>query len=124
MITKFVEIWDAKKDNVREFLSKLERIDYADIVTAVVTILAQDSSLDPKRITHISDNDYQGTDLFVLQTKWGSRYYYVAVSYGSCSSCDTIQGIYDDPEPTRLDSFMTLALHILQSIKEVSLLGD
>jgi hypothetical protein len=45
------------------------------------------------------------------------------VGYGSCSGCDTLQGISDyshaAPNEKQIDDYMTLALHIVQGFKAV-----
>ena len=51
------------------------------------------------------------------------EYWYVKVGYGSCSGCDTLEGIRDYPDepPTKeqIDAYMTLALHIVQGFKSM-----
>ena len=45
------------------------------------------------------------------------------VGYGSCSGCDTLEGIrhYNDDKPTeeQVRDYMTLALHIVQGMKRM-----
>lgn len=50
-------------------------------------------------------------------------YYFVKVGYGSCSGCDTLEGIrnYEDGNPTeeQVKDYMTLALHVVQGLKRM-----
>lgn len=97
--------------------------DYAAVVKAVVEVVSDD--LDPERVHAIDDGHYQGTLVFVIAEAGyqPSRYWYVMVAYGSCSGCDTLEGIrkYDDDPPTekQIDLYMTLALHVVQGLKEM-----
>jgi hypothetical protein len=105
---------------------------YKDVVAAVVRVVTNpeeygDDALDPERIHQIDDGDYQGTLVFVIAAKGyqPSDYWYVKVSYGSCSGCDTLQAIHnysdEPPTPEQVDDYMTLALHVVQGLK---LMGD
>lgn len=101
---------------------------YKDIVKAVVTILQGDEeydSPDPERIHEIDDGDYQGTLLYVIGNSGYHPYKYWAVKvfYGSCPGCDTLQAIHNDssnlPNDEQIKDYMTLALHIVQGIKDI-----
>ena len=52
-----------------------------------------------------------------------SDYWYVKISYGSCSGCDTLEAIRaysdDPPTPEQIDDYLTLALHIVQGLKKM-----
>ena len=105
---------------------------YTAIVKAVVETLSDptdewDSKFpDPERIYVIDDGHYQGNRLFIIGAKGyqPSSYWAVIVDYGSCSGCDTLealQGYSDDPvTDDELNGTMTLALHILQSMKLIT----
>lgn len=81
---------------------------------------------DPARIYQIDDGGYEGTLVFVIGAGGykPSRYWYVKVGYGSCSVCDTLQAIrgYEGDAPTKeqVDAYMTLALHIVQGLREMN----
>lgn len=134
MIQKFVEAWDARKGEIEAQFRAKHPDDYAEIVKAVVTILVTDHDRyasdqpDPKRITSIDHGDYQGTLLFIIASTGyqPSDFWFVKVSYGSCSGCDTLQSIsgYSSEPPTdeQVADYMILALHILQGI--APLIGD
>jgi hypothetical protein len=78
-----------------------------------------------KDITVIDNGDYQGTQIFIIPLDEYqpdiSSYVYTHTYYGSCSGCDTLQGIstYDDDEPSeeQIKDYMELALHLLQKCK-------
>lgn len=51
------------------------------------------------------------------------KYWYVKVSYGSCSASDTLESIreYSDEKLTeaQIDDYMTLVLHVVQGLKKM-----
>jgi hypothetical protein len=119
-----------KKQELENIFKKKHPEGYKDIVKAVICILTgEDDSNevpDPERITIIDDGDYQGTLLFVIGATGyqPNTYWYVKVNYGSCSGCDTLEDIrdYSDDLPTdeQIKDYMTLALHIIQGLKEMN----
>ncbi len=128
MIKEFVDLWDKRKEDVRKMFEQGHPEDYMEIVKNVVSILKTDEygSIDPERIHQIDDGDYQGTLLFVIaeDSYQPSNYWYVKVEYGSCSGCDTLEGIRcydwnDTPSKDQVDDYMTLALHIVQELKKM-----
>lgn len=131
MIKEFVTKWDKNKGKIRKQFEKNHPTGYDDIVKAVVSILEEEyEGPDSSKIHEINDGDWQGTLLYVIpeKTYQPSTYWYVKISYGSCSVCDAFQGIrensnYDDtvkPESEQVDGYMTLALHILQGLKKMN----
>lgn len=128
MIDAFVKAWDANKGMIRASFSK-HPDNYIDVVRAVVEMLHASLDAyekpDPERIHEIDDGDYQGTLVFVIGCTGyqPDRYWYLKVGYGSCSGCDTLQGISDyrsePPTDEQADDYMTLALHVLQGMKEM-----
>lgn len=128
MIKKFVKRFEASEETLREVFRKEHPEDYRDIVKHVVQVLHDDSygSISPDLIHEINDGSYQGTLLYVIGSGeyQPSDYWYVKVGYGSCSACDTLQCIrdYSEEKPTeqQVNDYMTLALHIVQSLKKMS----
>jgi len=126
MIQQFVDRFMGSRDMLRSKWA-LKHVDsYKELVTDVVQILhdpEEYESIDPNRVHLIDDGDYQGTLLFVIAAGGyqPSTYWYVKVSYGSCSGCDTLEGIrgYYELPPTeeQLDQYLTLALHVVQGLK-------
>jgi len=128
MIQKFIDIYMANKSVIEDLFKKQHPEEYKDVVKAVITILNTDEygSPDPERIHLIDDGDYQGTLLFVIGATGyqPDDYWYVKVGYGSCSGCDTLQAIsdysYEPPTKEQVKDYMTLALHIVQGLKEMN----
>lgn len=133
MIKEFVDIWDRRKNEIEEVFKTKHPSGYDGIVKQVITLLGSDESLeygdkpDPKRIHIIDDGDYQGTLLFVVGANnyQPCVYWYVFVSYGSCSGCDTFQAIRDNdygdiPNEQQVKDYMTLALHVVQGLKKIT----
>jgi hypothetical protein len=134
MIQPFVDEFMAKRGDIAESFAKKFPEDYGEIVHTVVTALKDVKidyyHMDPDRIHIIDDGDYQGTLLFIIASDeyQPNVYWYVPVSYGSCSCCDTLQAIYMDGDsdsegstPEQVKDLMTLALHIVQGLKMVEL---
>lgn len=136
MIEKFTKRWFERNHMVRAEFEAALPDNYTDIVKAVVTMLHDEDeygSIDPSRIHEIDDGDYQGTLLYVIGASdyQPSTYWYVKVYYGSCSGCDTLQDIlegnygHESEEEAQewkrhaIDQLMTLALHIVQGLKEM-----
>jgi hypothetical protein len=129
MLMDLVSRFESKKEELRNKF-KDAHPSYEDIVKYVVeTVTDPDDyySLDPARIHRIDDGDYQGTLLFIIAATGyqPSKYWAVYVGYGSCSGCDTLQAIQDNgewgekPNDKQIDDYMTLALHIVQGLKEI-----
>src|ERR1044071_5659100 len=99
MIPEFVQRFDAARATLREQFLERHPDDYTAIVRAVVAVITSDGddAIDPERVHKIDDGEYQGTLLFVIGAKGDqpSKYWYVKVEYGSCSTCDTLEAIKD-----------------------------
>jgi hypothetical protein len=128
MIQKFVNRFMAAEGVLRETFAAKHPDTYIDIVKAVVSVIGEKDAYgepDATRIHEIDDGDFQGTLVFVIAAGGyqPNEYWYVKVYYGSCSGCDTLEGIrcYSDDPPTKkqLDAYMTLALHIVQGFKSM-----
>lgn len=130
MIPEFVQRFDERKDDLRARFSAAQPDTYTDIVRKVVEVIrgnedSWEERPDPARIHQIDDGDYQGTLVFVIGADGyqPSAYWYVRISYGSCSGCDTLEAIrcYSDepPTPDQVDQYMTLALHVVQRMKQM-----
>lgn len=132
MIDAFVKHWEYKKQDLREKYLSESPDSYRSIVEDVVKIL-EDGGMDENgytpdssRIQCIDHGDYQGTLVFVIAATGyqPSTYWYARIAYGSCSGCDTFEHINDciGDKEKQVDAFMTLALHVVQAIKEMD--GD
>lgn len=104
----------------------IKEIYYGTIVKSLFTLVIK--GYDTERIHEIDDGDWQGNYIYLIPKDTyqplGSDYLVTQVSYGSCSGCDTIEGIrqYDSglPNEEQIKEYMTLALHLVQQ-NEVSI---
>lgn len=129
MIMEFVDRFEINKRRLEEKLRLKHPRSYTELVRATIeTITSKEYdafAIDPERIHVIDDGNYQGTLVFVIPIRGyqPSDYWYVKVSYGSCSGCDTLQGIRDymDDPPTeeQVKDYLTLCLHIVQGLKKM-----
>jgi hypothetical protein len=130
VIIEFVKRFNEKEADLRAKLSGAHVKNYGALVKIVIEAITSESdygdfSPDPERITEIDHGDYQGTLLFVVADKGyqPSKYWFVKVGYGSCSGCDTLQGICnyeaDKPTASQVNDYYTLALHIVQGLKSM-----
>lgn len=125
MIPEFVERFEQGKGALAEDFKAAHPEDYQAIVKAVVDLVKGDQygHMDPDRISVIDHGDYQGTLLYIIPAVGYQpyEYWYVKVGYGSCSGCDTLEGIRgfgdDPPSGEQVRDYMTLALHIVQGLK-------
>lgn len=129
MIKTAVENWEKNKGLIEKFFLEKHPDNYRDIVYNVISNITEeeyeDFSPDPERIHQIDDGNYQGTLVFVISAKGytPSNYWYCMVDYGSCSGCDTLEGIrnYDEGKPSeeQIREYMLLSLHIVQGLKKM-----
>lgn len=127
MIQEFVNQFMANKHVLAEKYSMEHPDSYDSIVKDVIELLGDDKyrDPDPSRIHVIDDGDYQGTLLFVIAAKGyqPDKYWFVKISYGSCSGCDTFLSIRDQsgyrdlPTQGQIEGYMTLALHVVQGLR-------
>lgn len=124
--------WELRKDALRNYFTTTNQDEYnssyKDILIKIFELVLTEQKVQLDSITTIDNGDYQGTLLFTIpfDTYQPSEdeYYFTSVGYGSCSGCDTLQGIsgYDGELPTeeQVDDYMTLALHMIQKMKKYS----
>ena len=124
MIDEFVERFMANKAHIEAKFKKAFPSTYTDLVKTVVEAISN-NQLDSKRIHVIDDGDYKGTLVFVIAATGHepNDYWYVKISYGSCSTCDTLKDIrgYSNGNPTnaQVKDYMMLALHVVQGLKKM-----
>jgi len=134
MIQEVITQWEQNKDLLQSYFrnnNQSEYSTYKDIVKAifklVVTRFTDYNNVDYDKIKVIDDGDYQGTQLFIVPSTTYQPdiedYFITHNSYGSCSGCDTLQGIsnYDEglPSDEQIKEYMTLSLHLVQKIKKL-----
>lgn len=123
MMKYCLEKWEKNKaflEGVLRNRSDLNDCSYKDLVKLVVWCILnagdEDRQWSVERITEIDDGDYQGTLLYLIPADSyqpdETEYLMTYVGYGSCSGCDTLQGIqdYETKELTesQVKSFMAL----------------
>ena len=129
MIKIAIRRWEKNKDKILAEFKEKHPESYLDIVKTLIKHISKgrcDSfSPDHNRITEIDHGHYQGTLVYVIGAKGYQphRYWYTKSGYGSCSSCDTLQSIKDCnnelPTDWQAKQYQTLALHLLQGLKEM-----
>ena len=130
MIKEIIKQWDDNKHELENYFKttkQSEYNDYAIIVKKLLELVIIDN-WDVSKMTIIDDGEYQGTRIFIIprSTYQPSAEDYIVTDtyYGSCSGCDTLQGIsfYDDDLPTdiQVEEYMTLALHLVQKLHYLS----
>jgi hypothetical protein len=133
MDKQIVALWEANKKNLEEYFRITPQSEYSGSYETIVKALfekvlnAENDEWDIAKLTVIDHGDYQGTQLFLIPKNTyqpsASEYLITCTSYGSCSGCDTLQGIseYGDDKPSegQLSQYMTLALHLVQQMKRL-----
>ena len=129
MITEFVARFEAHRLELANKFRTTPPKTYLDLVTTVITAITDEtvSAPDPGRIHEIDDGAYKGEFIYLIAEKCYSprNYWYVMVRYGSCTGCDTLQGIQNDKsEESRVADYMSLALHLVQGITVLPRIRD
>ena len=127
-----VNQWEENKHLLESHFKSTPQSEYSSyksIVELVFTLCTPRyndyDTVDIDKMTVIDDGHYQGTEIFIIPSTTyqpGVNEYIVThTHYGSCSGCDTLQGIsgYSDelPSESQVKDYMTLALHIVQKAK-------
>ena len=143
MVDKFIRAWEANKRKLAVRISKATdhyRFDYEDLVQLIFEVVInpylkehaennREDGFDVKHIHTIDDGTYDGTKIFFLHKNTyqpnAGDYIYTSVYYGSCSACDTLQGIQDyqydagEPNEAQVKDYMRLCLYLVQHIHEM-----
>lgn len=133
MIQELINQWEENKHKLEEYFKTTNQSEYSgsykNILIKIFEICIPNADdnykFDVKKMTVIDDGNYQGTQIFIIpkNTYQPNIEDYVVTNtyYGSCSGCDTLQGIckYEDGIPTdkQVKEYMTLALHLVQKMK-------
>lgn len=137
MIPEIVNLWEINKPALEKYFKETKTDEYdsykriVEIVFALIINNQENQDYDHydiSKMTIIDDGDYQGTEIFFIpkQTYQPSIGDYIITHtyYGSCSGCDTLQGILpyssDLPSDEQVKELMTLALHLIQNMKRLS----
>lgn len=133
MLKYCIRKWEKNKDKLEDAIRKDKNINncsYKTLVELVVKHILNDEdnkwksqTWDDTNITLIDDGDYQGTQLFLIPTKIYQPgpydYLLTYADYGSCSVCDTLEGIQsihygEKPTDEQVSDYMLLCLHLVQ----------
>lgn len=125
--------WAKNKHKLEEAIRKdnnINNCNYGYLVELVVKYILNDEDVkwrselwDEKAITEIDNGDYQGTLLYLIPSKryqpGPHDYLMTFADYGSCSVCDTLEGIQsehygDKATEEQVKDYMTLCLHLIQ----------
>ena len=128
MIAEFIETFMTKSKLLEErFIEKFPS-SYYDVMYETIKLLndpADYESPDPERIQKISDSGHHGNLFFIVGDcdYEPGKHWIIKLAYGSCSACDTLEKLKFTKELGNEDKaikgVMTLALHIVQQIREV-----
>lgn len=130
MIQEFCDKVIGNKDSIIDWLRQLDhQPSYEELVKRVIETINLDADYgepDPTQIVTIDHGGYQGTLLFIVPEVGyqPSKYWSLKVFYGSCSGCDTLQGIFGwdwpkEKSEQELNELYTLMLHLVQSMREI-----
>lgn len=130
MIKEFIDYWYKDKHVLEEYFKTCENhvyLEYEDLVKLVFDRVINpnlSSKFSLSDMTVIDDGNYQGTQIFILHIDTYqpcvTEYIYTNTYYGSCSVCDTLQGIQafsyagDVPTEKQVQEYMLLCLHLLE----------
>ncbi|MBO7683067.1 MAG: hypothetical protein J6T17_09995 [Clostridia bacterium] len=146
MMYQYIGAWAENKFRLREEIRTSgahNDWDYKDLVellfeTVINPYIVKHTPIsgkefDLEEIVEIDHGSYQGTKIFLLHLDVYQpetfQYVYTSVDYGSCSGCDTLQGIQSQsdlinygpfPTQSQIDDYMTLCLHLYQHTKFLS----
>jgi len=128
--------WETNKIKLEEYFSSTTQDkynSYEKIVRKLFEICITkagdlDDKWDLEQLTIIDHGEYQGTQIFIVPVNTYQPYItdYIMTHnhYGSCSGCDTLQGIheYDEgiPNDKQVKGYMTLCLHLVQNMRLLS----
>lgn len=126
MIKYCLDCWNKNQQTLRKKLEEdasLNACDYKYLVELITKYILGEE-WDAENITEVDNGAYQGTLLFLIprDTYQPSEYQYLMtyVGYGSCSSCDTLQGIqgYDTESatPEQLNEYMALCKDLITNM--------
>lgn len=136
MIKFFIEKWNKNNHLLEKYIKDnpdaMMDLSYKGLVSLVVESIINANSereilnSNMNSITEVDNGDYQGTLLYLIpfETYQPSYDEYIITfcSYGSCSACDTLEGVKSDYSDSKnIDTFtkdfMTMSLHIIQNMQ-------
>jgi hypothetical protein len=128
MIKELVDRFIQAKPEIARKFAKTHTNSYEDMFRIILNQITEEDENwpNPEEIETVDFGDYQGMLIMIVagfgyqpQHHWATN-----VFYGSCSGCDTLQGIheYSESKPTdeQVEDYMTLALHLVQKMVKIS----
>jgi hypothetical protein len=127
MIQEIISQWENNKHLLQAEIEKEHPSSYDGIFSLLFKHVLTDKEYNLNEISVIDNGHYQGTRIFFIHEDTyqpcASDYLYCNVNYGSCSGCDTFEAIrqYDNdiPSSEQVKDYMMLALHMVQSLKQL-----
>lgn len=131
MIKEFIELWHQHKKALKQDLSNMtgDNLSYKELVKLVVVHILNkgEDQFDIEDLVEIDHGSYSGTQIYIIPKENYSPniedYYWTNNYYGSCSGCDTLQGIlaYSDEklDEEQLADLMLLCLNLVESFKRL-----
>lgn len=132
MVQKFIDAWDKEQQRLKgELIQDCltgadDAYSYKSLVERAWTIATSHSAeyqkVDLDNLKVFCSGDYSGDYLFIAPLGKGycgpGDYIYAFIRYGSCSYCDTLLAIQDNPEPDeRAQDYWQMILNIIQQTK-------
>lgn len=132
MIPALLTQWEKNKNNLETYFKTTKQEEYSsyeEILKKLFDLCFRETDeycgFDLSKMTVIDDGHFQGTQIFIIPKNIYqpsvSDYVTTNTYYGSCSGCDTLQGIcyYGDDLPTddQVKDYMTISLHLVQKLK-------
>lgn len=129
MIQEIIKQWEEKKHKLESYFRTTKQSEYCNsykqILEKIFELVIDGYSAD--KITEIDNGDYQGTLIFLIPFDTYQPdfedYLITNTYYGSCSGCDTLQGIssYDSniPNEEQIKDYMMLSLHLIQRLQKL-----
>ena len=126
MLKILKKLWNTNSKGLYNEIKKLtanqiEDLMYLDLVKMTFKHIYPE--IDTEKITEIDNGNYQGTLLYVMPFNTfqpgANEYLLTNVSYGSCSFCDTLQGVkFCTERETQNKNLFTLCRHmVVETVK-------
>lgn len=134
MLQDVIKQWEENKHKLEDYFRTTKQSEYDEykkilekIIELVITTKDEFNDYDYKKISQIDDGGYSGTLIFLVPTDTYEPniedYLITHTYYGSCSGCDTLQGIscynYDLPTENQIKEYMTISLHLVQKMTRI-----
>lgn len=131
MLPDIIKQWDDNKAALQEYFQTTRQEKYSsyeEIVKLLFKYIIIDKDYNLEEMTVVDNGNYQGTKIFLVpEARYqpeAHEYLITHTYYGSCSGCDTIEGIhgsyYELPSDQQVSDYMTLCLHLIQKMPRLN----